>query len=306
MKIAIVDIGSNTIRMNIYFVTDTSIRRIVSEKETAGLVGYIAKDGAMSQDGVQAVVHALDEFKLTADAVECDEFHAFATASLRNITNTDEVVDQIQRATGIMPTVLTGAQEASLDYSALHDEIGSKSGLMVDLGGGSVELVHFCDGQIANSSTLSFGSLALYKQFVSGIFPSKEELKNISKYVQGRLKEAPWLPGLGKDAFLIGGTARAMGKIHMRLKRVSGEISGYSMDFESVKALRSYLLEDQEKRFPLLIKTCPDRVHTILPGIAALHAILKTAQSSRATIYNVGIREGFLKQFVLNRGDSTL
>ena len=169
MKYAICDIGSNTIRMNIYQSRPGAVRRIVSEKETAGLGSLRDAAGKLTQEGVEALTEALRAFLSTAQAVEADEFHAFATASLRNLKNSREVLDRVEQATGVRPLILTGEQEAELDWRALHDEIGDRTGLMADLGGGSVELVRFENGVQTDAETLSFGSLSLYREHVSGI-----------------------------------------------------------------------------------------------------------------------------------------
>lgn len=298
MKYAIVDIGSNTIRLIVYQVEDGKIQRVLSEKQTAGLVGYINKEDALAQDGIDILVTTLAQFKRTAETVLADEFHAFATASLRSVSNQAEVLTIVEEQTGISIRVLSGEEEAALDFTALRDAVGSESGLMIDLGGGSVELVQFVNGVRETSSTISFGSLSLYKNFVENILPTKQEMKDIKKHVKERIEEAPWLHGCATRAYLLGGTGRAMAKLYMKVFDAPGELSGYTMDTQKIKKLRRALLADSM----LIIRNCPDRIHTILPGITALRAITKAAGCETITVYDLGIREGYLKQYVLKRG----
>lgn len=299
MQYAVVDIGSNTIRMIVYQVEGSLIQKVLSEKQTAGLVGYIRKNGALSQDGINILIETLRSFHFTAQSIGVNHFHAFATASLRNITNRDDILATIRDETGLEVRVLSGEEEAALDFTALHDEIGNQTGLMIDLGGGSVELVQFINGVRENSSTISFGSLSLYKSFVDDILPSKDELKQISKHVKASLEEAPWLRGCAKHAYLLGGTGRAMAKLYMKVFEMPGELHSYTMDPHKIKKLRNTLLS----KSILLIQNCPERIHTILPGMTALRAILKVAGCEELSVYNLGIREGYLKQYVIRKAD---
>ncbi|MEG2569934.1 MAG: hypothetical protein RSA70_00695, partial [Clostridia bacterium] len=185
----------------------------------------------------------------------------------------------------------------ALDYTALRDEIGNQSGLMIDLGGGSAELVSFRNGVRENSATIALGSLSLYRSFVDEILPTKHELHEMSRYIKSCIADITWLPGCASTAHLLGGTGRAMGRLHMKMNGSSAPIDGYTMDPREIKKMRSELRGD----FMPLIRYCPERIHTILPGMTVLHRILKTAGCSSLTIYNLGIREGFLKQYVLKR-----
>lgn len=298
MKYAIVDIGSNTIRMIVYQVEEGKIQKVLSEKQTAGLVGYINKHGELAQDGIDTLVETLRQFLHTAETIGVDEFHAFATASLRSIENQEQVLKTTRDQVNITIRILSGEEEAALDFTALRDEIGSESGLMIDLGGGSVELVQFINGVREMSSTISFGSLSLYKTFVEDILPTERELKEIKKHVKERIEEAPWLTGCAKHAYLLGGTGRAMAKLYMKVFDAPGDVHGYTMDPHKIKKLRKAVLNESM----LLIRNCPERIHTILPGITALRAIIKAADCEQITVYNLGIREGYLKQYVLKRG----
>ena len=114
---AIIDIGSNTIRLNVYQVEeDGAIHSIFQSKETAGLAGYVREDGSMSREGLDRAADALLRFRSILDALHIENRAVFATASLRNITNSEEAVFQLQERTGLMIRLLSGREEAILDY----------------------------------------------------------------------------------------------------------------------------------------------------------------------------------------------
>ena len=117
---AIIDIGSNTIRLNVYQVEeDGAIHSIFQSKETAGLAGYVREDGSMSREGLDRAADALLRFRSILDALHIENRAVFATASLRNITNSEEAVFQLQERTGLMIRLLSGREEAILDYVGL-------------------------------------------------------------------------------------------------------------------------------------------------------------------------------------------
>ena len=121
---AIIDIGSNTIRLNVYQVEeDGAIHSIFQSKETAGLAGYVQEDGSMSREGLDRAADALLRFRSILDALHIENRAVFATASLRNITNSEEAVFQLQERTGLMIRLLSGREEAILDY------VGATSGM---------------------------------------------------------------------------------------------------------------------------------------------------------------------------------
>lgn len=106
---AIIDIGSNTIRLNVYQVEeDGAIHSIFQSKETAGLAGYVREDGSMSREGLDRAADALLRFRSILDALHIENRAVFATASLRNITNSEEAVFQLQERTGLMIRLLSG------------------------------------------------------------------------------------------------------------------------------------------------------------------------------------------------------
>ena len=118
----IVDVGSNTIRMNVYDIRDDKLRLLFTKKATAGLASYV-KDKRMSAAGVDRVVEVLEDFQETLANLNIPEMHVFATASLRNVENSHEAVAEIERRTGIAVQVLSGREEAELDFLGAAREL---------------------------------------------------------------------------------------------------------------------------------------------------------------------------------------
>ena len=194
MTYGVIDVGSNTIRLCIYDVEDGRIIPLFSTKNTAGLIDYV-NDGELSKKGIRKACAVLEGYKETGKKVGIDHLFVFATASLRNISNSREAVKKIQDTTGLTIDVLSGEEEARLDFQGASFEKKMELGIMVDIGGGSTEIVSFEDGNIKDAVSLEIGSLYMYKNYVSGLFPDKGERKAIQRAVRLELKKADFLKG---------------------------------------------------------------------------------------------------------------
>ena len=117
MKCGIVDVGSNTIRLSIYHWEGQRFKLLMNKKEMAGLAGYI-QNGLLSDSGILVACRVLAGFKELLHNFEIADLRVFGTASLRNITNTEEALETIRAVTGIDVEVLSGADEAAFSFWA--------------------------------------------------------------------------------------------------------------------------------------------------------------------------------------------
>ena len=141
MKCAIVDLGSNTIRLSLYNTLENgSFETLFSKKYMAGLAGYVSH-GIMSNDGINQACAVLLDFKVLLQQLGVNEMHVFATASLRNIKNTEKALETIKRRTGLCVDVIAGSEEGILGYYGALYTTDLKNGIMFDIGGGSTEFV---------------------------------------------------------------------------------------------------------------------------------------------------------------------
>ena len=107
MKYALIDMGSNSIRLTVYDMDQTEFRILFKEKIMAGLAGYV-EHGQLTQDGIDCACQSLRKFYHTLELLQISHLAVFATASLRNISNTAQAAEQIRRTTGIDVEILTG------------------------------------------------------------------------------------------------------------------------------------------------------------------------------------------------------
>lgn len=300
MKYAIVDLGSNTIRLSVYRVLpEGGFDLLFSEKEMAGLVNYIS-DGILSEAGILRACAALLNFRETLGQLGIEAMRVFATASLRNIRNTEEAVEEIRRRTGAEVEVISGDLEAELGYYGALQTLNLRDGAMFDIGGGSTELVEVRDGRILRAQSLPMGSLNLFNRHVSGIWPKDKELKAMGKTVAAALQAANLPERKATRVCGVGGTARAALKIaNVWYQRPAQE---RRLTPKQLDKLAKRLLERDEKARKLVLNVCPDRVHTILPGILLMNAVCGALCGEELYISQYGVREGYLYRRLLREG----
>lgn len=295
MRRAVVDLGSNTMRMEVYDETGGNMKHIVSAKEVVGMIGYM-EGGTLSEEGIVRVVDGLSAFRKTADAVGVEQICCFATAGLRAVNNADEVVRRAKEQLNMDIDIISGEEEARLDFAGAYIPTDVKEGLVVDMGGGSTEIVRFSDDHIDNCISLPYGSLYLYKRFVKKIIPRAGELKKIKEFVDRQLECVEWLKSVGGHICLIGGTGRAITRLHRDVHgRGIEPLQGYMFDAADIAALLQWVLSHPKAGVRSILRVEPERVHTILPGMAALSRLVSYAGVCTVSLSRSGVREGYIK-----------
>ena len=297
MKCGIVDLGSNTIRLSIYHWEGRQFKLLMNKKEMAGLAGYI-KDGVLSDRGILVACQVLSGFKALLENFDIRDIHVFATASLRNIVNTEDALDTIRAVTGVTVEVVSGSDEATLSFLGATVGGGAPAtGLLADIGGGSTELVAYEKGGITSGCSLPMGSLSLFTRYVTGLFPTREERHAIRDQVEAELERAKTQGVRCAHLTGVGGTIRAAAKLCNDLS--GADQNNRTIPAEEIRALYKDLKKGDQATLRQILRIVPDRVHTILPGLAILCAVLKSYEVETVLVSPCGVREGYLLQRVM-------
>ncbi len=241
MEYAVIDIGSNTIRLCIYRDENDKFVRLLNTKEVAGLAGY-KKDGALTREGIETACEALCTFKDTLSIIKVEQLFVFTTASLRNITNSKEVIAEIEQRTGFTIDLISGELEAKLGFLGASKINKLQSGLLVDIGGGSTELVEYNNGVMSNCISLPIGSLSLYSTFVDGLWSNKKEQKAIEDHIQGMIKDVDFIKNKKFATMLgIGGSIRTIKKMCAKKYGITEQYFEYERLSEILKFVRDTL-----------------------------------------------------------------
>ena len=286
MLCGIVDLGSNTIRLSIYHCDKDQFRLLMHKKTMAGLAGYV-QEGVLSDSGILVACRTLAGYRALLDNFNVSHLHVFATASLRNIFNTAEAVEAIRDVTGIQVEVLSGDEEAALSFRGAVLPGGVSTGVLADIGGGSFELVRYEDMTITSACSLPVGSL----------FPTADECRRMRHFVHEQLEKAGASQIQRKHLCGVGGTVRAVAKLCNDVYGRDPELR--TMSAQELKDLYKLLKKGGRDTLRQLLRSAPDRVHTLLPGLIILNAIVKTCGVETVVASAAGVREGYLMDHVL-------
>ena len=298
MKYAIIDIGSNSMRLTVYSVEKDSFTILFKDKTMAGLANYI-EHGTLTEEGIRRAGTVLLSFAKTLEHLEITNISAFATASLRNVHNTHQATQKLSDMVGFPIQVLSGEEEATFGYVGAMQDTDMDSGLFVDIGGASTELVEFEHGQVNQASSYPIGSLKLYRDCVKQILPGKGSYHRMEKALQRELGHLPSndLP-CGQIA-AVGGSARAALKLArtvFQLPQTCRTVTAVQLD-EVFALLRS----DQRTAADLILKAAPERLHTLIPGLMILRHVVRTFEANEVIVSRYGVREGYLCQKVQSK-----
>lgn len=304
MKYAIVDIGANSVRMNIYDIdTETGGFSVCSSaRSMLGLAAY-AKDGALTNDGAGKLFAVLREFLARANSVPCDRFAAFATASLRGLSNSGKILRDIKSGLGIDIEIISGETEAKYDHAAIRYRFPeTERGVLIDMGGGSTEIVRFEGDMVCDAVSLPIGCVMLGKLFTACTkkdpFPKDAEMDAIREYVRKTLAVHSVFSGLGGTAFLIGGTARAAAKLHQTIYEGFALTDGYRFTENELKKTADTAFDDIRRGGKWIRDVVPDRITSVIPGIVAYLEICSYMSLSDFVMSTAGVREGYLIAFI--------
>lgn len=297
--IGIVDIGSNTIRLSCYETEGDTFRCVINKKESAGLAGYVSRSGRMTEEGIQRAIDTLNSFKSVIAHIHFESIHFFATAAIRNTENHAEVISRIREETGFDVDVISGREEALCDFVSVRETDGAPDGMVIDIGGGSTELVPYKEGTVQSTCSLNVGSLTAYRMFVRDIVPDQGEIKSIRAHVKAFLEKAENVRSTGAHASGVGGSIRGILKLYNHEYGMSKE--NQVMEQEQLKKLLRKYMDDRNHVIDSVIRLAPDRIHTIIPGLVILCTVMKYYGLERIFVSGYGVREGYLIRHVLKK-----
>ncbi|MBS4784598.1 MAG: phosphatase [Clostridiales bacterium] len=300
MKCAIVDLGSNTIRMSLYQLEpEGRFDLLFSEKKMAGLANYM-EGGVLSSRGIGTACEVLRGFQAILRQLGPIDTRVFATASLRNIKNTNEALARIREETGLEVEVLSGKSEALLGCRGALLGCKLEVGALFDIGGGSCEITRLKKGEAIEAGSLNIGSLNLFNQYVSGLWPGKSEMREIREAARRGLERSDLPDKPVKNLCGIGGTARAVLKIgNQYLDKPDGN---RVLTRKELGQVAEMLTDRGNTARRLVLRSCPDRVHTIIPGVILMNELARRLCRERQYISRYGVREGYLCQRLENIG----
>ena len=295
-RYGIVDIGSNTIRFKIYDYMNGKVRHSVSNKKTAGLIAF-KEDGKLNEAGINVLVSTLKKFNKHMEELGVDEAYYFATASLRNIDNTEEVLDIVKNKLNINIHVLSPDDEATLSFEIIKEkDLYGNDGILIDVGGGSSEINVFKNKTPVEDVSLPIGSLVMYQEYVSLMFPDENEKKQIQERVLKEIKNSGIKKHSREIMTGVGGSVRSIKRLLRYLNMIdhNTKLIPISLLDELLNELRHNTKEDYNK----VLQIKAERIHTLIPGLIIVKTIAEYFDVKYLHVTNYSIREGVLNSII--------
>ncbi|MBO0711438.1 MAG: Ppx/GppA family phosphatase [Acetobacteraceae bacterium] len=288
-RCAVVDLGSNSVRLVVYEGRVRNPLAIFNEKAVLRLGSGLQSTGRLNPVAMEQAVRVLQRYRAVALAMGANPPEVLATAAVREALNGPDFVALLsQRMPDVSIKVLSGPEEAAYAAEGVLCGIPDADGVMADIGGGSLELVALERGERGAAHTLGLGVIRLAER-------SGGDLARARAIVEDELAAVPWLAGMaGRDLYLVGGAWRALARIRM-------EQVGYPLRMVHHYALareeaRSFAIEiaSMGRRELERLAVAPRRRIDDLPFAATvLRRLLRIALPRRVVFSANGMREGW-------------
>jgi exopolyphosphatase/guanosine-5'-triphosphate,3'-diphosphate pyrophosphatase len=301
--LAVIDIGSNTIRSLVVEVLPGGTYRVLDdEREVARLASGLNRRGCLSAEAIRRAVVALKRMAEIARARGARRMSVLATSAIRNATNRRAFLDRVRLETGLRVRVISEAEEARLAFesAAQSFDLGEQPCAVADVGGGSTELILALGTHIQQEYSLRLGAVALTEQFLLSDPVRNGEFRKLRREVRRRLRAAK-IAAAPPPQFIVasGGSATAVAQLAMArhgLERRSAQ--GFEITQAELLHLRRALLRRtlaERRQMPGL---SPDRADIIIAGVTILYEILDHLKVNVLRISERGIRHAALNRMI--------
>lgn len=289
-SVAVIDIGSNSVRLVVYESMARSLTTIFNEKALCGLGREVQTTGLLAPSAVAKALTSLRRFRALCRVMKVSRLHAIATAACRDATNGPDFIARAERICGVPIEILSGPREAKLSALGVMSGIHKPDGIVGDLGGGSLELIDVKGNRIRRGLTLPLGSLALQDL-------SHKSLKRAERIVRSSLSNVAQLKaGRGRTFYAVGGTWRALARIHIIQSEYPLRVMhGYSIPARDALDFAQRLRRLVSANMLANIENVADARRPLLAYAAlVLEYIIRVAQPSNIVFSTFGVREGLL------------
>lgn len=287
--VAVVDIGSNSVRLVAYEGLTRTPTPIFNDKAMAGLGRGVVTTGRLHEEGVERALEALARFRVLCRTMGVSDIHAVATAAARDARNGPEFLEAARKAIGVPIELLSGKRESHLAALGVVSGFHQPNGIVGDLGGGSLELNEVKGTKVGKGVSLRIGGLSLMD--VTGGSPKKAQ-----KIVRDALEDIDWLDDIkGRTFFAVGGTWRALALLHMRQRNYSLNVMhGYVIPADDAADFAALVERVNAEALVAIEAVSAQRRPLLAYGAVVLEEIIRVMKPREVVVSAFGLREGLL------------
>ncbi len=300
MRLGVLDVGSNTVHLQ---VVDTSPgarpNPTFNYKEELRLTQYIDENNLVSEEGIRKLRECIQRAIAQSASVKTQELLPFATSALREASNGEEIISSINKDFRIDLQVLTGDEEAKLTFLAARRWFGWSSGrlLVIDIGGGSLEMAVGIDETPEVATSLPLGAARLTKNFLKGDPYTDKSLRILRDHIENKLEQV--LPSLVKHQDTD--RAIATSKTLRTIARLSGDWfdgTGKNITIDAIRKISTKLSEMKESERAKLPGVSENRASQIVAGALVAESVMRNLDIKELEICPWALREGLVLKWL--------
>lgn len=295
--VAVIDLGSNTTRLNVYAVRSGQQPELLAEAKRKVRLSEDMGDGKVliNPAATARAMDAMAEFSKVLKGYPAATIYAVATEAMRRARNGPSLATLLEETTGIPIRIISGDEEAYFDFLAVRNTLNIEDALIIDTGGGSCELILMRGKQCLEKVSLPIGSVVLSEKFTNRGDMNAAAIFRLFNHVHARLSQISWLPSAkGLPVIALGGNHRAAGKIWKNNQDDDAPLHGYNITRENMNSLYIDLLDADNSRRQVMLGKNKERADIISAGLSPLIQTIRILESKKVYFCETGLREGVL------------
>ena len=301
----IVDIGSNSMELRIYEIKKSGKPKSVFSLSEKSVTAIYVENNTLSEKGIDEFVSIMKDFNVVMDLLKVKTKYAFATASLRKIDNSAEVIAAVKKKVGLDIHLLSGEKEAMTSFNAVKDsELTTDNGIVIDLGGGSCEVIDFVNKTVITSESMPIGSNSIYTDYVSEMFPNGTEIKEIENRVLDELKKLSVTNDTQRhDLFGLGGSVKTIKKVLVYFESIDDDAD--SIPVSMLDSLLDIFSQPTKDNYQTILNINSERINTFVPGLVITRTIANYFNISYLHFCKNTVRDGIMAEILENESRET-
>ncbi len=305
-RLAVIDLGSNSFRLVVFSTHDGWWQRTDEIYEPVRIGEGLAATGRLGAEPIRRALASLDVFAhfCEASGLGREEVDAVATSAIRDAENADELLSAARRQTGLPIRVLSASEEAWYGHLAAVNSTTLTDGCVLDLGGGSLQLVSVCARHSLRSASWPLGAVRMSELFLPESGPAQPaHVQALREHVAATLQGSEWLSAQGRRIVGLGGTARNLAAAAQRAQRLpGGGVQGFRISRKTLAALGQRLAKLPAKERAKVPGIKPARADLILAGAVVIDTVLEVGGFEALEVTEAGLREGIFFEWLLDGG----
>jgi exopolyphosphatase/guanosine-5'-triphosphate,3'-diphosphate pyrophosphatase len=308
-RLAVVDLGSNSFRLVVYGYEAGRWWQHADEiREAVRISEGIGDDGRLKRKPIERALRTAEVFDAYCRSSGIDQVEAVATSAIRDAPNRDELLTALRERTSLPVRVISTAEEARYGYLAIANSTTLGDGFGVDIGGGSVQVMHLRERRLDASDSWPLGAVRMSERFLPGDESGEKAVKALRKHVRKTVGEAEWFGRVNGDRLVgIGGTIRNLASAVQRRAGVDyPDAQGFVVSRDSLEKLIEELASMPPAKRARVPGIKPDRGDVILGGAIVLSALMEAGRFDELDVTEAGLREGVFFERFLEGADPPL